>query len=133
MSLHDSTKKLQKGFDDVVNYLDKAVLRTFYKDIYLQLSKCYDSSTHSNEEVKSCTEKYSYILSQVNGHVHQEVNSFGYKVQRCLEVCQDEKSLLKESFSNKDRCEISCMTKHTDMLKPFQGKLEKDLKDLIRR
>lgn len=107
--------------------------------MHLCAAKCCEDRQSSIESVQKCVEKCSLPLTRSQRYVHQELEGFQGRLQRCVMDCNDQiKDKMPPNPTDSDitkytgqfeRCAVKCVDKHVDiipnMLKTIKAVLSK--------
>ena len=132
-------RKLQDAVDAMLETLDKERIRPLQKSTYLKMAACFDSKTATAPQIENCIHNSSSKVQVSQQIIHQEMNAFQNRLQRCIAECED---TVRDKFpqlneSQRDQAQIqlmsgmsSCVDKHIAMLKSVKAKIETDLSNI---
>ncbi len=141
MDPNELQRKLQTAVDQMLESIDKTVLRPMQKETYEKMATCFDSNTASNRQIQNCVEQSSQKVKMAEQVISNEMKQFQSRLERCSKACEDEvMDRMKYGSGNQQEaeaqmmtCAAKCVDKHLDLLKSVQSQLERDLNNIVRK
>ena len=136
-------QKLQNAAEQMMERLDKNVLKAMQRDAYLCSAECLSSSNShgSNSQfTQQCIQRCQIGIQQASNVVQQEMSGLQNRLQRNVMACQDqandrtsanmsqkEMDKLQTSF---EKCASGVIGSHISLLGSTEKKLAASLKEL---
>lgn len=144
MSASDSAKKIEDGVAAMVDSIDRNIIRPVQRDTYVNISKCYNSTTASSSEIDACVQRSSRLIQGLTSIINANISDFQHRLQRCVDSCEDESSdYIRDNYAKKqadqisydvqEKCVSICCDKHVDKIPQLKQRIEKDLKEYLKQ
>lgn len=102
------------------------LLISFQVQMHLCAAKCCEDKNSSIDVVQNCVERCSGPLTRAQKYVHNELEGFQGRLQRCVMQCNDDIKIKMPPSPTEDeiakytnqfeRCAVKCVDKHVDLI-----------------
>lgn len=132
---------MQREVEKMMDSLDKQYMRRLQTSFFKCGIKCSENDNLSAQQLQDCVERCQQPLAKANEYMHNELENFQNRLQRCGMDCQDRlrDALMSNNSSTKqkahedlEKCAVDCMEKQVNQLPQLTDRIRKFLTELTK-
>ena len=128
--------KLQDAVSQMVDRLDRTLLRALQRDGYLCAATVFEKTSWSSDQLAAAVERCQRPTTQINQYMQQEMQHLQNRVQRCAQECQDtakdalptsgnpSEAQITHAQKNMEKCVDRCVDMHVKLLPKISSRIE---------
>ncbi|KAF0751960.1 protein FAM136A-like [Aphis craccivora] len=112
--MEEELRRMETAVHDILNDIDIKCLRTLQIQMHQCAIECCKDSSNNMKSLEVCKENCSKEAIATQNHIHNEIDKWQNRIQRCIQDCDDTFMAEIPSDKNWSKNEMNKYTKEAD-------------------